>query len=1666
MGLSWMLCSCSVLALFLGSYTALDFIYHDAHQLQSFLQEIRANHSAITHLHSIGKSVNGMALWVLVIGKNPTQHSIGIPEFKYIGNIHGNEPVGRELLLHLIEYLVTGYGLDPNVTTLVDSIRIHILPALNPDGFEISVVGDCEGEHGRYNKNGFDLNRNFPDPFEENRVQRQLETQAVIDWIQSEPFVLSATFHGGAVVANYPYDNRKPGMSPNATYSMAPDDDILRHISTIYSTTHANMFTGHHCDSTFPGGIINGAEWYTVKGGMQDYNYVWGRCLDITLELTCCKYPQADKLPQLWDDNKAAMLAYMRQIHLGIKGQVLDENGTPIDNAQIQVEGRENIIPFTSTQNGEYYRILLPGNYRIKVSATGYEPQVKNVLLLDIGENYTAVVVDWTLRKMPCKPDFNHHNHSALEEFLNCVTLKYPDLTHLYTVGKSTQGRDLWVMTIGRNSTEHVIGRPEFKYVGNIHGNEVVGRELLIHLIFHLVVSYGNDPDITLYLKRTRVHIMVSMNPDGNQISEEGDEMGLKGRYNANGVDLNRNFPDGLNETHNPVIQSETQAVMNWLKDHPFVLSGSLHGGALVVNYPYDNLPSKFQGIPYENLTAEEQYSRSPDDDIFRHISLVYAQNHPKMQQVEACPGSTFPDGITNGAAWYSLQGGMQDYNYVWGQCLEVTLELSCVKYPNGSDLEQYWGHNKQSLLEYMKLVHLGVKGQVMSSNGQPISGASVHIAGRTNLKAYNTTKDGEYFRLLVAGIYQIEVSAPGYFPVSKSVTIENTAREPYSAQTVDLILTPSTCFDGYIYHNFSALQSFLKCIHLNYPSITHLYSIGHSSQGRDLWVLAISGKDSSQHTLGIPEVKYVGNMHGNEAVGREILLHFILHLVTSYGKNSELTLFLDNTRVHVLPSMNPDGFEMSLEDDCDGPAGRYNANGFDLNRNFPEAFDERKVERQNETEHVIKWISSIPFVLSASMHGGAVVAVYPYDSLTEEMTEEYNSTTADGDPYHHLTPDTDVFYQLALAYSLNHPFMYTGRSECEYFQDGIVNGVEWYPIYGSMQDYNYIWAQCMEITVELSCCNYPTINELQQHWIDNRKPLVQYLMQVHIGIKGRVFDTNGNPIKGAAVHIKGRDNILPYNTTADGEYYRLLLTGRYTILVTADGYLPAQRTISIISVPRVPYNATVVNFILQTNPCWPGFTYHSYDQLQSFLFCIQQHQPSITYLHTIGKSIQGRDLWVMVITGHNPKENHVGKPNVKYVGNMHGNEVVGRELLIHLINYFTTMYDFDEDLTTFIDNTRIHIMPTMNPDGAAVSDPTDCYGTTGRYNARMVDLNRNFQNVFSEHQSKYEKETLLMMNWITSENFVISANLHGGALVVNYGYDNIPDEYHQYWHTYEDWYYGRLDPEEILEHHTPDRDTFLHISKVYSYSHANMWTGNPCPQEVNASFHFVDGIVNGAAWYPIAGSMQDYNYMWGQCLEVTLEVSCCKYPPADELQHFWWDNRDALIQYLKQGHLGIKGQVFDEMNNTLSGAQVQIDNRETPIPFNTSASGEYYKLLLPGTHTVKVVKEGYHQSTVTITLKDTSSYPYSAAVVNFILKKTDDTVIPNTTVTPSSNQYSFSSGELTGICIGAAIGGVLCGILAFYLMKSQINKGLKAQPQNMGVKQTETSDSTAMTSF
>lgn len=133
------------------------------------------------------------------------------------------------------------------------------------------------------------------------------------------------------------------------------------------------MFLGEACPNDpkgFSNGTTNGAEWYVLEGGMQDYNYYWTGCMELTLELSCCKYPTRDRLPQFWKQNKKALLAFMSEANKGVRGLVLDTSGAPIPDAKLKIKGRD--FSFRSSKRGEFWRVLLPGEYVIQVKANGY----------------------------------------------------------------------------------------------------------------------------------------------------------------------------------------------------------------------------------------------------------------------------------------------------------------------------------------------------------------------------------------------------------------------------------------------------------------------------------------------------------------------------------------------------------------------------------------------------------------------------------------------------------------------------------------------------------------------------------------------------------------------------------------------------------------------------------------------------------------------------------------------------------------------------------------------------------------------------------------------------------------------------------------------------------------------------------------------------------------------------------------------------------------------------------------------------------------------------------------------------------------------------------------------------------------------------------------------
>ncbi|XP_071636954.1 carboxypeptidase D-like isoform X2 [Temnothorax longispinosus] len=365
----------------------------------------------------------------------------------------------------------------------------------------------------------------------------------------------------------------------------------------------------------------------------------------------------------------------------------------------------------------------------------------------------------------------SYTHYEDLRRLFDSLAQRYPHLARVFSIGKSVEGRDLLVLEISENVGRRSLGEPMVKLVANMHGDEVVGRQLLIILGQYLLDRYGKDDRVTRLVKQTDIYLMPSMNPDGFENSEEGkceSKDDFSGRENANHVDLNRDFPDQFDRRLSQLRkgisilngrQNETVAMMTWIANEPFVLSGNLHGGAVVASYPYDS------GI-LKTCCIE---SKSPDDNLFKYLAHVYADNHPQMRRGDACPPEIFRSGVTNGAYWYEVIGGMQDYNYARSNAFDITFELSCCKYPPGSTIPEQWQLNKESLIKYLEQVHIGIKGFVRGKDGKPIQRANVVVEGIDH--NVTTTSNGEYWRLLLPGTYSVYATAWGYEP-SKPVNV------------------------------------------------------------------------------------------------------------------------------------------------------------------------------------------------------------------------------------------------------------------------------------------------------------------------------------------------------------------------------------------------------------------------------------------------------------------------------------------------------------------------------------------------------------------------------------------------------------------------------------------------------------------------------------------------------------------------------------------------------------------------------------------------------------------------------------------------------------------------------------------------------------------------------
>jgi len=350
-------------------------------QYDSIMLSFATLYPSLCKLETIGTSIYGKKVFALKISDNASADE-DEPEVFYSSTMHGDETGGFILMLRLADYLLKNYNTSNRVKNLVDNLEIWINPLANPDG--TYKTGNTMTSPVRYNANGYDLNRNFPDPVTPNTV-KQKETIDMIKFMRNHRFVLSGNFHAGKEVVNYPWDRWLSKFHADETW--------FRNISRAYADT-VHVYSGPAYMNFLDNGVTRGAVWYVVYGGRQDFvtSELQGR--EVTIELDDIHVTPAAQLALLWQNNWRSLLGYLENALYGIHGKTINSVTSAAVPAKVFITGhdKDSSHVYSDTLTGSFIRMLSPGSWNLTFSAKGYNDTTISDLILLAGQRLDLTV--------------------------------------------------------------------------------------------------------------------------------------------------------------------------------------------------------------------------------------------------------------------------------------------------------------------------------------------------------------------------------------------------------------------------------------------------------------------------------------------------------------------------------------------------------------------------------------------------------------------------------------------------------------------------------------------------------------------------------------------------------------------------------------------------------------------------------------------------------------------------------------------------------------------------------------------------------------------------------------------------------------------------------------------------------------------------------------------------------------------------------------------------------------------------------------------------------------------------------------------------------------------------------------------------------------------------
>ena len=494
-----------------------------------------------------------------------------------------------------------------------------------------------------------------------------------------------------------------------------------------------------------------------------------------------------------------------------------------------------NFDPTTNTvkvwANAEQFEEFLALDIPFQVSdfdnISGALTPVDEEDLPDVAFDTQANTLTFPITSYPTYADYAQQ----MQDFAN----DNPGICEFVNLGATTEGdKNILFVKLSDNVTTNE-QEPRLLYTSSMHGDEIAGYPMMLELINYLITAYNDvghadHTRVQNLLNNSEIWINPNANPDGTYYNDPTNtSVANARRANHNNVDLNRNYPDnvgGPNPDGN-AYQPETILFMDLADNYHFVMSANFHGGVEVVNYPWDNT-----------------FTRHADDDWYQFISREYADNC----QADGPAGyfDYLNNGITNGADWYQVQGGRQDYMNFYHQCKETTIELSDQKTPPANQLDDFWNYNREALIEYLQQGTYGFRGVAKdATSGNPIE-ATITLVGHDNTGSHTVSElpHGDFYRPTIAGTYDILIEAPCY----QSVTLSSQAISNYQVVDLgDILLTSlsNTVPTGLAVSNISSFSADLSWD----PIALAEYDIRYKETSSSIWT-EVTGISTNSHQL------------------------------------------------------------------------------------------------------------------------------------------------------------------------------------------------------------------------------------------------------------------------------------------------------------------------------------------------------------------------------------------------------------------------------------------------------------------------------------------------------------------------------------------------------------------------------------------------------------------------------------------------------------------------------------------------------------------------------------------------------------------------------------------------------------------------------------------------